>query len=219
MAAVPRPPRAVASRVLSHSTCSGLQGEGWSGRGTERRHKRSPASRSSSPGAWSWSPHPGAPRWAHGQSLEPPKWDRGGERPRTAARSGSLVTTWVSLNGDGLRSSSRRWKQPSSAAPPRPLLSPDFLRRSRGLPPGVHPQTSTPYLSSTPAAASLRPPTHRGPSASGTCALYSWPVPAGDPCTVTLWGHCVAWASCPVCLPGVHPQQWVWESPVQTSSG
>lgn len=101
----------------------------------------------------------------------------------------------------------------------RPLLSPDFLRRSRGLPPGVHPQTSTPYLSSTPAAASLRPPTHRGPSASGTCALYSWPLPAGDPCTVTLWGHCVAWASCPVCLPGVHPQQWVWESPVQTSSG
>lgn len=219
MAAAPRPPLAVASRVLSHSTCSGLQGEGWSGRGTERRHRRLPASRSSSPGAWSWSPHPGAPRWAHGQSLEPPKWDRGGERPRTAARSGSLVTTWVSLNGDGLRSSSRRWKQPSSAAPPRPLLSPDFLRRSRGLPPGVHPQTSTPYLSSTPAAASLRPPTHRGPSASGTCALYSWPVPAGDPCTVTLWGHCVAWASCPVCLPGVHPQQWVWESPVQTSSG
>lgn len=192
MAAAPRPPRAVASRVLSHSTCSGLQGEGWSGRGTERRHRRSPASRSSSPGAWSWSPHPGAPRWAHGQSLEPPKWDRGGERPRTAARSGSLVTTWVSLNGDGLRSSSRRWKQPSSAAPPRVPCS--HLTSCGG--PGASLQVSTrkpQHRTSAPLPLlprSARPPTV-GPALAGPAHSTPGPCQQGtlapSPFGVTVW--------------------------------
>lgn len=61
--------------------------------GEQQRHGQSPTSRSFSPGAWSWSPHPAPPaepvvarpvRRAQGQSVEPLKWGCGlnGPGPR-----------------------------------------------------------------------------------------------------------------------------------------
>lgn len=100
------PSPAVASRVLSHSTCSGLEGEGWGGRGTAEAQtvadKQVLLTR-----RLVLVPTHGAPCRASGSTARPPGpraerrtaevglW---AERPGTTAPSGSHVTAWVFLN-------------------------------------------------------------------------------------------------------------------------